>query len=73
MVEEYRQRRNLIVKGFNDIGLKCHKPQGAFYVFPSVKDFGLTSEEFCKQLLYEAKVATVPGNAFGACGEGYIR
>ncbi len=73
MVEEYRQRRNLIVKGFNDIGLKCHKPQGAFYVFPSVKDFGLSSEEFCKQLLYEAKVATVPGNAFGECGEGYIR
>ena len=73
MVEEYRQRRNLIVKGFNDIGLKCHRPQGAFYVFPSIKDFGMSSEEFCTKLLYEKKVATVPGNAFGECGEGYIR
>lgn len=73
MVEEYRQRRNLIVKGFNDMGLECKKPGGAFYVFPSVKKFGMTSEEFCEKLLYGKKVATVPGNAFGACGEGYIR
>ena len=73
MIEEYRQRRNMIVKGFNDIGLKCHKPGGAFYVFPSIKKFNMSSEEFCEKLLYEQKVATVPGNAFGKCGEGYIR
>lgn len=73
MVEKYRQRRNFIVKGFNDIGLDCKKPGGAFYVFPSIKKFSMTSEEFCEKLLFEAKVATVPGNAFGACGEGYIR
>ena len=73
MVEKYRQRRNFIVKGFNDIGLDCKKPGGAFYVFPSIKKFSMTSEAFCEKLLFEAKVATVPGNAFGACGEGYIR
>ena len=73
MIEEYRQRRNLIVKGFNDVGLTCRKPGGAFYAFPSIKKFGMTSEEFCEKLLYEKKVATVPGNAFGKCGEGYIR
>lgn len=73
MVEEYRQRRNLIVKGLNDAGLKCRKPGGAFYVFPSIKDFNMSSEEFCEKLLFENKVACVPGNAFGKSGEGYIR
>lgn len=73
MIEEYRQRRNIIVKGFNDMGLECRKPGGAFYVFPSVKKFGLSSEEFCEKLLFGAKVAAVPGNAFGRCGEGFIR
>lgn len=73
MVEEYRQRRNLIVKGLNDAGLKCRKPGGAFYVFPSIKDFNMSSEEFCEKLLFENKVAAVPGNAFGVSGEGYIR
>jgi len=73
MVEEYRQRRNLIVKGLNDAGLKCRKPGGAFYVFPSIKDFNMSSEEFCEKLLFENKVACVPGNAFGVSGEGYIR
>lgn len=73
MIEEYRQRRNLIVKGLNDAGLKCRKPGGAFYVFPNIKDFNMSSEEFCEKLLFENKVAAVPGNAFGESGEGYIR
>lgn len=71
--ESFEQRRNYIVNGLNKIGLKCHMPQGAFYVFPSIKSTGLTSEEFCEQLILKEKVAVVPGNAFGECGEGYIR
>ncbi len=73
MVNEYNQRRKLIVDGLRQIGLPCFKPKGAFYVFPSIQHTGMTSEEFCEQLLLEEKVAVVPGNAFGASGEGYIR
>lgn len=73
MVEEYNRRRRLIVNGFNKIGLDCCEPKGAFYAFPSIKSTGLTSEEFCEQLLASKKVAVVPGNAFGESGEGFIR
>ncbi len=73
MVEEYDKRRRIIVKGFNDIGLECREPFGAFYAFPSIKSTGLSSEEFCERLLYSKKVAVVPGTAFGDSGEGYIR
>ncbi|MFV0380392.1 MAG: pyridoxal phosphate-dependent aminotransferase [Anaerorhabdus sp.] len=71
--DSFAQRRNYIVNGLNRIGLKCTKPRGAFYVFASIRSFGLTSEEFCERLLLEYKVAVVPGVAFGECGEGYIR
>jgi aminotransferase len=73
MVESYNQRRRLVVKGLRDIGLQCHEPQGAFYVFPSVVSTGLSSEEFAERLLYEGKVAAVPGNVFGLGGEGFVR
>ena len=73
MRQAYEKRRDLMVKGLNDIGLECLNPKGAFYLFPSIKSTGLTSMEFAKQLLEEQRVAVVPGTAFGACGEGYIR
>ncbi|MBQ7343566.1 MAG: aminotransferase class I/II-fold pyridoxal phosphate-dependent enzyme [Clostridia bacterium] len=73
MLEEYDARRKVIVKGFNDLGLECREPKGAFYAFPSIKSTGLTSEEFCERLLYSKKVALVPGNAFGESGEGHVR
>lgn len=73
MVESYNQRRRLVVKGFREIGLECHEPQGAFYAFPSIAATGLSSEEFAQRLLYEAKVAAVPGSAFGLGGEGFLR
>lgn len=73
MREAYQQRRNLIVRGFNRIGLPCHLPQGAFYIFPNITSTGLTSDEFCERLLNEQKVACVPGTAFGEAGEGFIR
>ncbi|ANY74722.1 aromatic amino acid aminotransferase [Paenibacillus ihbetae] len=73
MVESYNQRRRLIVKGLCDVGLDCHEPQGAFYAFPSIKRTGMTSEDFAQRLLTEAKVAAVPGTAFGSGGEGFIR
>lgn len=73
MVEEYDRRRRLIVSRLNDIGLECTIPGGAFYAFPSIKHTGLTSEQFAEKLLFEERVALVPGNAFGECGEGYIR
>ncbi|MFH1486137.1 MAG: aminotransferase class I/II-fold pyridoxal phosphate-dependent enzyme [Chloroflexota bacterium] len=73
MVQEYDHRRRLIVKGLNDIGLECFEPRGAFYAFPSIKSTGLTSAEFAEKLLVEEKVAVVPGNAFGECGEGHVR
>ena len=62
-----------MVKGFNNIGLTCFEPKGAFYTFPSIKKTGLTSEEFAEKLLKEEKVVVVPGTAFGQCGEGHIR
>ena len=73
MLEEYDARRRIIVKGFNELGLECREPKGAFYAFPSIKSTGLTSEEFCQRLLYSKRVALVPGDAFGASGEGYVR
>lgn len=73
MVESYNQRRRLVVKGFREIGLDCHEPQGAFYAFPSIQSTGLSSEEFAQGLLKEAKVAAVPGHVFGLGGEGFIR
>lgn len=73
MVSEYNVRRRFLVSEFNRLGLTCFNPEGAFYVFPCIKSTGLSSEEFCERLLYEEKVATVPGSAFGSSGEGYIR
>ncbi|MBA7593569.1 putative N-acetyl-LL-diaminopimelate aminotransferase [subsurface metagenome] len=73
MVAEYDQRRRIMVKGLNDIGLACFEPKGAFYTFPSVKGTGLSSEEFAERLLIEEKVAVIPGSTFGQCGEGHVR
>ncbi len=73
MREEYDNRRKLIVQGFNTLGLDCFEPEGAFYAFPSIKSTGLSSNEFCEKLLYDKKVAVIPGNAFGNSGEGHIR
>ena len=73
MRREYELRRNYIVRGFNEIGLECFKPRGAFYVFPKIASSGLTSREFSLQLLREKKVAVVPGSAFGASGDGHVR
>lgn len=73
MRESYHKRRDYIVGRFNDMGMDCHLPGGAFYTFPSIKRFGISSKEFALRLLMEHKVAAVPGTAFGACGEGYLR
>lgn len=73
MVAEYDQRRKVIVKGLNQIGLVCHEPKGAFYAFPSVQATGMTSEEFTEKLLLEEKVIVMPGNLFGQQGEGFVR
>jgi aminotransferase len=73
MVEEYDMRRRLVTKSFNDMGLSCFTPEGAFYVFPSIKSTGMDSQEFCTRLIQEKSVAVVPGPAFGDCGEGYVR
>ena len=73
MREQYDMRRRLIVDGFNSMGLSCFEPEGAFYVFPCIRSAGLSSEEFCEKLLYAERVAVIPGNAFGDCGEGYVR
>ncbi|MFC2059844.1 aminotransferase class I/II-fold pyridoxal phosphate-dependent enzyme [Chloroflexota bacterium] len=73
MVEDYNRRRQVIVKGLNDIGLTCFEPRGAFYAFPSIRSTGMTSEEFAERLLVEEKIAVVPGSAFGQCGEGHVR
>lgn len=73
MVSEYSDRRKIIANGFDEMGFPCFSPDGAFYIFPSIKRTGLTSEEFCQKLLLEEKVAVVPGTAFGACGEGFLR
>ena len=69
----YNQRRNYLMRRFDKMGLQCFEPFGAFYVFPSIKEFGLTSEEFATRLLQKEKVAVVPGTAFGTSGEGYVR
>ncbi len=69
----YNQRRNYLMRRFDKMGLQCFEPFGAFYVFPSIKEFGLTSEEFATRLLQQEKVAVVPGTAFGMSGEGYVR
>lgn len=73
MREEYNRRRRYLTAGLNQIGLPCFEPEGAFYVFPDISGFGLTSEQFCERLLNEHNVAIVPGNAFGESGEGFAR
>jgi len=73
MVDEYRRRRNYIAAAFKEMGVQCHTPLGAFYAFPSVAQFGLSSKDFALKLLHEERVAVVPGTAFGACGEGFVR
>ena len=73
MRESYNQRRRYLMHAFKEMGLECFEPYGAFYTFPSIKRFGMTSDEFATKLLQEEKVAVVPGTAFGDCGEGYLR
>jgi len=73
MYHEYDKRRRLVYNSFNDIGLPCFEPEGAFYIFPNITKTGLSSEEFAEELLNEEKVAVVPGTAFGLGGEGHIR
>lgn len=73
MREAYNQRRRFLLHSFRQMGLPCFEPFGAFYVFPCIKEFGMTAEEFATKLLEEQRVAVVPGDAFGASGEGYIR
>ncbi|MBQ7916539.1 MAG: aminotransferase class I/II-fold pyridoxal phosphate-dependent enzyme, partial [Firmicutes bacterium] len=73
MRQEYNRRRRLVVTSLREMGLECNDPGGAFYVFPCIKSTGMTSEEFCQSLLYNKKIAVVPGDAFGASGEGYVR
>lgn len=73
MVREYNRRRRLMFSRLNAMGLSCFEPQGAFYMFPCIKSTGLTSDEFCEELLIEEKVLVIPGTAFGDCGEGFVR
>jgi len=73
MVEEYDRRRRYVKKGLADIGIESFEPEGAFYIWPNIGKFGLSSEEFCERLLYEQRCAIVPGTAFGKCGEGFAR
>ena len=73
MCISYDQRRRYLVHALKEMGLDCFEPEGAFYIFPSIKKFGMTSEEFATRLLQEEKIAIVPGSAFGECGEGYLR
>ena len=73
MKDCYNQRRRMLLSGLSEIGLSCFEPEGAFYVFPKIGEYGLSSDEFCERLLYEEKCAIVPGNAFGASGEGFAR
>lgn len=73
MRESYNQRRRYLLHRFTELGMTCFEPQGAFYVFPSIKRFNMSSEEFATKLLEEQKIAIVPGTAFGECGEGYVR
>jgi aminotransferase len=73
MVKAYDERRQFMWKRFNDMGLRCFEPRGAFYCFPNITSTGLTDDEFCERLLKEEKVVVVPGNAFGELGKGHIR
>ena len=73
MRDEYNGRRRYLVHRFKEMGLECFEPFGAFYAFPCIKEFGMTSDEFATRFLQEEKVAVVPGTAFGACGEGFLR
>ena len=73
MREAYNQRRRFLMHEFKRMGLKCFEPFGAFYIFPDIREFGMTSEEFATRFLEEEKVAVVPGTAFGDCGEGFLR
>ena len=73
MREAYNQRRRYLLKRLEEMGIPCFEPEGAFYIFPNITKFGLSSEEFCTRLLQEEKVAVVPGNAFGDSGEGFVR
>ena len=73
MAEEYNRRRRYIVSGLRSIGIPCFEPRGAFYVWPDISRFGMSSDKFCERLLYEGRTAVVPGTAFGECGEGYAR
>ena len=73
MRDEYNQRRRYLMHAFKEMGLPCFEPYGAFYVFPCIAEFGMTSDEFATRFLQEEKVAVVPGTAFGDCGEGFIR
>jgi aminotransferase len=73
MCKEYNRRRRVLLNGFRKIGLDCFEPLGAFYIFPSIQSTGITSDEFCEQLLINEKVLVIPGNAFGECGEGFVR
>ena len=73
MREAYDQRRRFVLHAFKEMGLDCFEPEGAFYAFPSIKRFGMTSDEFATRFLREEKVAVVPGTAFGASGEGFLR
>ena len=73
MRDAYNERRRFVLKRLEEMGIPCFEPKGAFYVFPDIRGFGLSSEEFCLRLLKEEKVVVVPGNAFGESGEGFIR
>ena len=73
MRESYNQRRRFLINAFKEMGLECFEPFGAFYIFPCIKEFGMTSDEFATRFLEEEKVAVVPGTAFGDCGEGFLR
>ena len=73
MREQYNQRRRYLMSAFEEMGLPCFEPYGAFYVFPCIREFGMSSDEFATRFLQEEKVAVVPGTAFGDCGEGFIR
>lgn len=73
MREAYNQRRRFLMHTFKELGMQCFEPYGAFYVFPCIKEFGMSSDEFAERLLHEEKVAVVPGTAFGDCGEGFLR
>jgi aminotransferase len=73
MRQAYNQRRRFLLSRFKEMEIECFEPFGAFYVFPCIKEFGMTSEEFATKFLYEQKVAVVPGTAFGQSGEGFLR